>query len=99
MSPVQVSVVSPGPVSTGFILDDLDSVGDVTLAQPMSTPTEIAALVLACAADGRPERQRPRASGILAAVARELPFLRRWLRPVMERRGRRVRERLRQDAD
>ncbi len=95
---VRVSVVSPGPVATAFILDDLDSVGDITLAQPMSTPGDIAALVLACAADGRPERQQPRSSGLLAGLGATLPSLRRVLGPLMERRGRRVKERLRRAA-
>lgn len=96
---VSVSVVSPGPVSTGFILDDLDTVGDITLAQPMSTADEIAALVVDCARDGRPERQRPRVSGLLAGAASNLPVLRRWLRPMMERRGRAVKDRLRKERE
>ena len=95
---VPVSVVSPGPVATGFILEELDTVGPITLAQPMSTAEQIASLVLDCAADGRTERQRPRVSGLLAGAANLMPGLRRMLRPVMEARGRRVKERLRREA-
>jgi len=65
---VTVSVVSPGPVATGFLMDDLDQVEDATLSQPMSTPDHIADDVVACAIDGRPERARPLLSAALATV-------------------------------
>lgn len=93
---ITVSAVSPGPVETGFILDQLDEVPDVVLSQPMSTAAEIAALVLDCAADGRVERTAPRVSGYLATLGYLMPAVRRVLMPVMERRGRQVRERYRQ---
>jgi short-subunit dehydrogenase len=93
---ITVSAVSPGPVETGFILDQLDEVPDVVLSQPMSTAAEIAALVLDCAADGRVERTAPRVSGYLATLSYLLPAVRRALMPVLERRGRAVKERYRQ---
>ena len=43
---VSVSLVSPGPVSTGFILDQLDEVTDITLSQPMVTPEHVAEMVV-----------------------------------------------------
>lgn len=93
---ITVSAVSPGPVETGFILDQLDEVPDVVLSQPMSTAAEIAALVLDCAADGRVERTAPRVSGYLATLGYLLPAVRRALMPVMERRGRQIKERYKQ---
>ena len=90
-SGVSVSVVSPGPVDTGF-LGALDEVPDIVLSQPMSSAAEIAALVLDCAADGRAERMTPRFGGYLATAGYLLPQLRRVLLPVMERRGRRNKE-------
>lgn len=92
---VYPSVVSPGPIETGFILDDVDAVTDLTFSQPMSTPEQIAALVLACAADGRVERSRPKSSRVLATAGYLLPALPRLLRPMLERRGRRAKQRYR----
>jgi hypothetical protein len=88
---ITVSVVSPGPVDTGFIMSDLDHVPDIVLSQPMSTADQIAALVLDCAADGKPERARPRVGGALATLGYIAPPLRRVLRPLLEARGRRNR--------
>ncbi|HWN66345.1 MAG TPA: SDR family oxidoreductase [Haliangium sp.] len=95
---ISVSLVSPGPVETGFILDELDDVPDIVLSQPMSTAGEIADLILASAADGKVERTAPALSGYLATLGYLFPAVRRVLMPVMERRGRQVKERYRQRA-
>ena len=95
---VTVSAVSPGPVDTGFIMDDLDHVPDIVLSQPMSTAEEVADLVVACAADGEPERAAPRVSGALTTLAYLAPRLRRALRPLMELQGRRNKQRYRARA-
>lgn len=89
-SGITASVVSPGPIDTGFIMDGIDHVPDLVFSQPMSTPEEIADLVLACILDGRPERAHPRVSGWLANMASLMPWLRRLLLPALERRGRRA---------
>ena len=89
---ITVSAVSPGPVETGFILEDLDHVPDVVFAQPMSSADDVAKLVLDCAADGAPERTIPRVTGALATAGYLLPGLRKWMLPLMERRGRKVKE-------
>jgi short-subunit dehydrogenase len=88
---VTVSSVSPGPVDTRFIMSELDAVTDLTMSQPL----DVAALVVACAADGKLERATPRMSGVLATLGYLSPSLRRWLRPMLERRGRRNKARLR----
>lgn len=95
---VRVSVVSPGPVTTGFIMDDLDEVSDIALSQPLSTADEVADQILACAADGRPERKLPWASGKLATLAYLVPPLARGLRPIMAKRGAMVKRKLRREA-
>jgi short-subunit dehydrogenase len=89
------SVVSPGPVQTQFILADLDDVSDLTMSQPMCTPEEVAELVMDCALDGKAERTTPRLSGALATAAYVAPPLSRALRPLLERRGRANKEKLR----
>lgn len=91
-SNIRVSVVSPGPVETGFILEQLDDVPDIVFANPMSSADDVAALVVTCAADGKRERTIPVQTGILAQVAAMLPSVRRVLVPMMERRGRAAKE-------
>lgn len=95
-SSVTVSVVSPGPIDTGFLLSDLEHVPDVVFSQPMSSAEEVARAVLDCAADGRVERTLPRASGILATAGYLVPELPRLLRPLLESQGRRAKERYRE---
>lgn len=92
-SPLSISVVSPGPVDTGFIMSEIDTVTDITFSQPMSTAEQVAALVLDCAFDGKPERAIPKFSGFLATLGYVFPALSRFLRPFLERKGRRNKER------
>jgi short-subunit dehydrogenase len=96
---VRVSIVSPGPIATGFLIDDLESVPDVVFSQPMSSADEVAAAVLDCAADGRLERTLPRLSGVLATAGYLVPELPRLLRPVLEQQGRRAKARYRRSAE
>lgn len=86
---VTVSAVSPGPIATGFILEDPDKVPDIVFSQPMSTAEQVAAVVLDCAADGRVERSIPVSSHVLATVGYLWPSMPRLMRPLMERKGRR----------
>lgn len=90
---VRVSVVSPGPVDTGFIMDALDEVPDLVFSQPMSTAEQIAELVIECAADGTVERMRPVMGGRLATLGYLFPKLRRALVPLMERKGKAAKRR------
>jgi len=94
-SGVTVSCVSPGPVDTQFIMAELDTVSDLTMSQPLVTADQVAALVLASALDGRLERATPRLSGALATLGYVAPSMRRVLRPLLERIGRRNKEKLR----
>jgi hypothetical protein len=55
----------------------------------------VARAVLECAADGRLERTIPRLSGVLATAGYLVPELPRLLRPLLERQGRRAKERYR----
>jgi short-subunit dehydrogenase len=84
---IHVAVVSPGPVDTGFLLDDLDTVPDIVFSTPMSTADAVAALVVESAFDGRRERTIPAPTGVLAQLGAAMPSLRRALVPSMERRG------------
>jgi short-subunit dehydrogenase len=95
-SGVRITVVSPGPVDTGFIRDDLDEVPDLVFSAPMSTAEEIAALVLESAVDGKRERTHPLQTGVLARIGALVPSLRRMLVPAMEKRGREAKARYRE---
>jgi short-subunit dehydrogenase len=92
---VTVSCVSPGPVETQFIMAELDTVTDLTMSQPMVTADQVAALVVRCALDGKLERATPRLSSALTTAGYLAPGLRRVLRPMLERRGRRNKQKLR----
>ncbi|ROO25209.1 SDR family NAD(P)-dependent oxidoreductase [Salinisphaera orenii] len=92
---VHVSAVSPGPIATDFILADIDAVSDITFSQTMSTPEQIADLILACAADGRVERSRPVSGRVMATAGYLFPALPRLLRPLLAARGRRAKARYR----
>jgi short-subunit dehydrogenase len=96
-SGVTVSVVSPGPVDTQFIMGDLDTVSDLTMSQPMVTADQVAELVVDCAFDGKAERTAPRISGALATLGYVAPAFRRALRPLLEARGRRNKAKLRSE--
>jgi short-subunit dehydrogenase len=98
-TPVRVSLVSPGPIDTGFLTRDLESVPDVVFSQPMSTAEQVAGAVLDCADDGRLERTIPRLSGVLATAGYLLPELPRLIRPLLEQQGRRAKRRFRETRE
>ena len=84
---ITVSVVSPGPVDTGFFGEELERVADINFSQPMSTADEVADAVLACLRDGTPEIALPWLSGKLCTLGYLSPGLSRVLRPALEKRG------------
>ncbi len=92
---VTVSVVSPGPIETGFILKELDDVPDLVFSQPMSTAEEVARCVLQCARDGSRERTLSVTSGLLSHLGYLAPGLRKLLKPGLEARGRKVKAKYR----
>lgn len=90
---ISVSVVSPGPVETPFILSRLEDVPDIVFSQPLSTPEEVARAIADCAERGTRERSVPPLSGSLATLGYVLPAASRVLRPWLERQGRRRKKR------
>lgn len=94
---VSVSSVSPGPIDTGFIMDQIDEVEDIVFSQTMCTAEDVANMVLDCAADGRRERQFPKLGGALGTLAYLLPGLRRRIKPRLEAKGAAVKARLRRE--
>ncbi len=84
---IRVSVVSPGPVDTGFFAGELERIADVTFSQPMSSADQVADAVMACIRDGTPEIALPWLSGKLCTLGYLSPALTRFLRPGLEKRG------------
>jgi short-subunit dehydrogenase len=95
---IRVAVVSPGPIDTPFIMDEIEDVPGYVFANPMSTAEEVAALVLDSAIDGTAERTIPAMTGYLAQVGSAVPALRRLLLPLLERQGQAAKEKYRQRA-
>ena len=96
---ISASVVSPGPIETGFILEDLEHVPDFVFSQPMSSAEEIAELVFQCAADGKVERSKPASTHVIATLGYLFPSLPRLMRPLLEPRGRRAKAKYRAKHD
>ena len=94
---VTVSAVSPGPIDTGFIMDEIDEVEDIVFSQTMCTAEYVADMVLDCAADGRREREFPVSGGKLGTLGYLVPGLRRVLKPRLEAKGAAVKARLRRE--
>ncbi|HEX2139903.1 MAG TPA: SDR family oxidoreductase, partial [Woeseiaceae bacterium] len=93
-SGIKLAAVSPGPIDTGFIMSDIDSVADITFSQPLSTAEEVAQVVMELCVNDKRERSMPPASGLLTTLSYLFPQLGGWLRPVLLRKGRRVKQRL-----
>jgi short-subunit dehydrogenase len=84
---ISVSVVSPGPVDTGFFGEEIEKVADVVFSQPMSSADEVADAILRAIREGPAEIALPWLSGKLCTLAYLSPALTRLLRPLLERRG------------
>ena len=95
-SEVNASVVSPGPVDTGFIMENIDDVSDLVFSQPMSTADEVADLVIECALDGKVERCIPAVGAKLATLGYLFPQMGRALRPSLERKGKKNKAKFRE---
>jgi hypothetical protein len=89
-SGVGLSVVSPGPIATPFVLDDLENTPDLVFSQPFLTAEQAAEAVVACAADRKRERAMPASTLALARILGAMPWLQQRLRPMLEAKGRRA---------
>ncbi len=93
-SGIKIAVVSPGPIDTGFIMENLDDVDDIVFSQPMSTADDVAQAILDLCGNSIREQAMPVSSGILTTLAYVAPWLGRFLRPMLEKKGARVKARL-----
>lgn len=93
-SSVKVAAVSPGPIDTGFIMDNIDVVTDLTFSQPLSTGDDVAREILTLCANDKRERSMPPISGLLTTLTYLWPGIGRAMRPLLESKGRRVKRQL-----
>jgi len=89
---VAVSTICPGPVDTAF-LGDAAEVPDIVFSQPMSTADRVAEAVVDALESGRSEIDLPMLSGKLATLGYLSPAFLAALRPLLERRGARNKQR------
>jgi NADP-dependent 3-hydroxy acid dehydrogenase YdfG len=87
---VALCAVSPGPIATPFVLDDLDHTPDLVFSQPFLTAEEVADAVLACASDRQRERAMPASTLFLARLVQWMPWLQELVRPSLEKKGARI---------
>lgn len=91
---IKAAVVSPGPVDTGFIMENLDEVDDIVFSQPMSSAEEVAQAVLDLCGNNIAEQAMPRSTAYLTTAAYLMPWLSKWLRPMLQKKGARVKAKL-----
>lgn len=94
-SNIKAALVSPGPLDTGFIMENLDTVADLTMSQPISTADEVAQAILDLCGNRQKEVAMPAVSAMLSRFFKLFPWLKRMLLPVFEAKGARIKRRLR----
>lgn len=87
---IKVAIVSPGPIDTGFIMSELDTVEDIVFSQPMSSAAQVAEAVFQLSSNKRTEMVMPRISGFLTTLGYLLPSLRTRLYPILAKKGRKM---------
>ena len=95
---IKLAVVSPGPIDTGFIMSDVDEVSDITFSQPISTAEEVAQVILDLCGNNQVEQSMPALSGFLTTLMYLMPWLGRTVKPMLERKGARVKRELKAAA-
>jgi short-subunit dehydrogenase len=94
---IKFACVSPGPIDTGFIMDDIDGTTDLTFSQPVSTAEQVAEAIVALVDDKTLDRPLPKISGYLTTINYLFPRIGRALRPMLEKKGRRTKARLKRE--
>lgn len=97
-SGINIGLVSPGPINTGFIMSEIDKVEDIVFSQPMSSPQQVTDAIISVAKGEKVEISLPRSSGWLTTVSYLFPRLRRMLRPMLYKKGRKAKEAYRNKA-
>jgi len=96
-SKIKIASVSPGPIDTGFIMEDIETVTDLTFSQPISTAEQVADAIVMLVDNATLDLPMPRISGYLTTISYLFPRVGRALRPMLEKKGRRTKDRLKQE--
>jgi short-subunit dehydrogenase len=91
---IKIAVVSPGPIDTPFIMDDIDSVSDLTFSQSISSIDAVAEAILELCINDKIEQAMPKISGFLTNMSYLFPRFGLLVMPLLERKGRRVKKKL-----
>jgi hypothetical protein len=73
---------------------DIDTTSDLTFSQPISTAEEVAQAVLDLCGNNLREQSMPKLSGFLTTLMYLFPGLNRVVRPMLERKGAKVKAKL-----
>ena len=95
-SGIRIAVVSPGPIDTGFTMADIDKTTDLTFSQAISTADEVAQAILDLCSSKVREKSLPAISGALTMLMYLMPWLSWLVKPVLERKGARVKRKLKE---
>jgi len=91
---IKIGLVSPGPIDTGFIMADIDSTTNLVFSQPISTADEVAQAVLDLCGNNVREQCMHTSSRIVTILTYLFPWLGRKMRPLLEKKGAKVKARL-----
>jgi len=91
---IKAAVVSPGPIDTGFIMTNLDDVDDIVFSQPMSSAEDVAQAILDICGNNEREHAMPWSSGLLTSLAYQMPWIVKFLKPMLEKKGARAKARI-----
>ena len=94
---IKIASVSPGPIDTGFIMEDIETVTDLTFSQPISTAEQVAEAIVMLVDNATLDKPMPRISGYLTTISYLFPRIGRALRPMLEKKGRRTKDRLKKE--
>ena len=75
-------------------MENLDDVDDIVFSQPMSSAEEVGQAILDLCGNNIAEQALPTSSGILTTFAYLMPWLGKRLRPMLQKKGARVKARL-----
>ncbi len=93
---IKVAVVSPGPIDTGFIMDEIDNVEDIVYSQPMSSAEQVAqAIAELTQPTEKVEIAMPWFSGKLTTIGYLFPRFRRLTRPLLYKIGKKNKQKYR----
>ncbi|WP_376694405.1 SDR family NAD(P)-dependent oxidoreductase [Wenzhouxiangella sp. EGI_FJ10409] len=94
---IKFASVSPGPIDTGFIMDEIDRATDLTFSQPISTAEQVAECIIELVDNATLDKPMPRISGYLTTISYLFPRIGRALRPMLERKGARTKDRIKRE--